>query len=286
MDSILYLDSKVYNNANSIPEKLQKMSHKLLNETVLYINGEKSRICEIEYYLKNSDHNDPFVHGDKDQGTPLRWYFHKMGKNYKAGTYKGLDLTFGYKNKGKDFVSYGGILIRSIKPENKDLIEGPCKVVNYILSKNGYSEDIEGFVSYANKEDGVKSDQTLNALKCSKLYCSYEPDKFEDKEICYGPRVGLTLKKKGPGRNEYLMADYRHLIYSDKIKKYKNTIAVNLVQKGIKSESVQKRVSVSKKNLDNYLQLFKDGKTKTYDEFYGVTLKSKDLLNLYGLSKK
>jgi len=151
MDSVLYLDSKVYKNAKSISEKLKMMSQMLLNETVLRINNEKCRICEVEYYLKNDTHFDPFVHGDSDQGIPLRWYFHKMGKNYKSGTYKGLDLTFGYQDK--KISSYGGILIRSIKPENKDLIEGPCKVVNYILEQNGYKEDIAGFVSYAKKED-------------------------------------------------------------------------------------------------------------------------------------
>ena len=66
-----------------------------------------------------------------------------MGGNYKAGSYKGLDLTFGHRGS-----TIGGILIRSLMPVDirkegdtlkvsggsKDLfIEGPCNSVNRIL---------------------------------------------------------------------------------------------------------------------------------------------------------
>jgi len=38
---------------------------------------------------------DPFTHKDPLQQTCGQWYFHKIGAQYKGGTYKGLDLTFG-----------------------------------------------------------------------------------------------------------------------------------------------------------------------------------------------
>lgn len=62
-----------------------------------------------------------------------QWYFHKFGKSYKSGTYKGLDITF-----GKGSIAHGGILIRAISqldpPPVNEFIEGPCNCVNKILA--------------------------------------------------------------------------------------------------------------------------------------------------------
>jgi len=46
-----------------------------------------------------------------------------MGGNYKSGTYKGLDLTF-----GRPGISVGGILIRSLLPVTIEKIEDQIKV--------------------------------------------------------------------------------------------------------------------------------------------------------------
>lgn len=68
-------------------------------------------MCEIEFYLNCEGHKDTFTHGDTLQHENAKWYFHKMGGNYKAGSYKGLDLTFGHRGS-----TIGGILIRSLMP--------------------------------------------------------------------------------------------------------------------------------------------------------------------------
>ena len=39
-----------------------------------------------------------------------KWYFHKTGKGYKGGTYKGVDLAFGQHG------SHAGCLLRAIEP--------------------------------------------------------------------------------------------------------------------------------------------------------------------------
>lgn len=75
-----------------------------------------------------------------------KWYFHRFGKTYKVGTYKGMDLTFGKGDK-----AYGGILIRAISsvgatdgkhlPPN-EFIEGPCNTVNKILEHNSDKDNI------------------------------------------------------------------------------------------------------------------------------------------------
>ena len=75
-----------------------------------------------------------------------------MGKSYKDGTYKGLDLAFGQGDG-----SHGGILLRAMLPLEKrgilkkddkrlsDVIDkskaivGPCNLVNKILELNSKS---------------------------------------------------------------------------------------------------------------------------------------------------
>lgn len=44
--------------------------------------------------MKDEAHFDSFTHADEQQKKNGQWYFHKMGKGYKGGSYKGLDITF------------------------------------------------------------------------------------------------------------------------------------------------------------------------------------------------
>jgi hypothetical protein len=53
------------------------------------------RFVEIEFYYTDAIHADPFTHKDPLQKTNGQWYFHKIGAQYKGGTYKGLDVTCG-----------------------------------------------------------------------------------------------------------------------------------------------------------------------------------------------
>lgn len=131
----------------------EEIADALLNRYVLTIGYHyKYRIAEIEFYFndiirKEADrvHTDTFTHGDEHQTKSGLWYFHRFGKVYKAGTYKGMDLSFG---KGKD-MAYGGILIRALSslgatngkslPPN-EFIEGPCNSVVRILDHNSTPE--------------------------------------------------------------------------------------------------------------------------------------------------
>lgn len=100
----------------------------ILNERSLIINGTHNYICEIEmYWYDEKYHPDLYAHRHGDQNIYGGLYFHKLGKSYRGGNYKGLDLTLGTNN------TYYGILIRSIINEKGELITGPSKVVDYIL---------------------------------------------------------------------------------------------------------------------------------------------------------
>jgi len=39
-------------------------------------------------FVISAKHQDPFAHGDERQLSQRRWYFHRVGKGYKGGTYK------------------------------------------------------------------------------------------------------------------------------------------------------------------------------------------------------
>ena len=121
-----------------------------MNQYKVVVNEPKAkekpefRICEIEFYLIDNSlkhHEDTFTHGDPIQGTNGKWYFHRMNpknpSSFKAGTYKGMDLSFGSKENGV----FGGILIRAIMNlKTKEYIEGPCNTVTTLLKCFGVSE--------------------------------------------------------------------------------------------------------------------------------------------------
>src|SRR5687768_6144859 len=88
-------------------ENFEGYADGIMNGCVITIGGEWHRILELEFYLHNAEHPDPYVHRNPQQLTVGQWYFHRTGNSYKGGTYKGLDITFGAD-------SYGGILIRTL----------------------------------------------------------------------------------------------------------------------------------------------------------------------------
>lgn len=121
------------------------ISDKILNGCALVAKKGSEirlyRIIEIEFYCKHEKlHNDNFTHQSEDQLDMLEWYFHKYATNYKAGTYKGLDISFGRR----DPKMYGGILIRSIQDiSSTTFIEGSCNIVKHIFKFFG-NEEVKG----------------------------------------------------------------------------------------------------------------------------------------------
>ena len=282
INNILTLDSELYKNCNSYEQKFCELSNYLLNRIILVANKKNHRICEIEFYLKEPSHKDKFVHGDPDQKIKCRWYFHRhFGKNYRGGTYKGLDLTFGYDNKKN---VYGGILIRSIlEIESNDLIEGSCKVVNHILKITEF-ESINDLVS-AGLKDGNKTliaDESNNAL-----YCKIDDKNILKNEHVYsGPRVGLTLKKPNKLKHKYIMKNYRYLIYSDRIKKFGSGIVLKLYSDGKTENEIENITKIKKNNILKYIKAYESGKSKKMEDFHDKNLKVNDLNMLQGLFNK
>ena len=242
-------------------------------------NGVNFRLCEIEFYLNTPGHPDPFVHCDEDQHHKCRWYFHKQnGKSYKSGTYKGLDITFGYKDNTD---VYGGILIRSIKNlDNSVFTEGSCRVVNILLETTEYTT-IQELV-----DNGLKSNTSIDGTKL--LYLE-QTDTLKNKVIYQGPRVGLTLKKPSKRKYEYIMRDYRYLTYPKKTKKYRSTVILNLYYKKENIDNIEDNIEdntgCKKRFITKYINLYDKGNTLAIKDFYNKRLNNSDICMLYGLLK-
>src|SRR3989338_4156712 len=122
-------------------QKFEKIARKIMCGMTLFAGDNKYMICEIQFYLYNGEHEDVFVHRHPLQKTKMQCYFHHTcdkEHSYKSGTYKGLDITCG------DNESYGGILIRSIYNEDKkEMIEGPCKIVDEIIEQIKYKDNLD-----------------------------------------------------------------------------------------------------------------------------------------------
>src|SRR5690242_4786735 len=92
----LFSDQKIIEYDKIDNAVIQKLAKSILMKYVLVVNDKEYRIAEIEFYVNNTNHNDSYTHGDKNQKTYGKWYFHRYKNGtYKSGTYKGLDLTLG-----------------------------------------------------------------------------------------------------------------------------------------------------------------------------------------------
>ena len=75
---------------------IKQIARTILSNYVLVANASTYRIMEIEFYVHGSNHLDTYTHGNPDQLTYGKWYFHKFATgSYKGGTFKGLDITLG-----------------------------------------------------------------------------------------------------------------------------------------------------------------------------------------------
>lgn len=181
---------------------LENLAKSLLMKYVIVVGEKEYRIAEVEFYVNNDSHKDTYTHGDKNQQTFGKWYFHRFPNgSYKSGTYKGMDLTLGNKD------TFFGVLIRSIYDQESDeMIDGPCKTVNKILELND-CQDVSQYM--ADKSDPLSARSTKNFYLKRKTH-------LPEEQIYKGPRIGLS-DKYPEWKNVY----YRFLIKKRYIKKGK-----------------------------------------------------------------
>ncbi|KAL0487577.1 hypothetical protein AKO1_000334 [Acrasis kona] len=213
------------------------ISEYLFNNVILYVNGgrQRCRILEVEFYLTTQSdiHPDPFTHCHPLHGRHAQWYFHQSVErvndhNFREGTRKGLDITFGQEKS-----HFGGILIRSMEEintkneNNKKLMDGPSLCVDYIMDKNNVKCLRELMTKFPNSralEIDCPSDFNNYPVHLSEY-------NFEKKyKVLSGSRVGLSLlsASKQYVRSSFVLKQYRFYAHPVKVNKNKNQMVASM----------------------------------------------------------
>lgn len=187
----------------------------LLQKRALCLNGTPHRLVEIEKYVYSEEHPDTCTHCHPDQLLAHHLYFHcchkRIPRSYKGGTFKGLDLTFGTSGTNASSGVYAAYLIRSLQTPEGQVISGPCKCVNYILSFLGVDKiaDLvqEDPLSYLDVDSPIR-------------LIDYE---WSTETMYSGPRIGLKYQD-GISEAAYARLPYRYCILKKHVLKDKKNL--------------------------------------------------------------
>lgn len=162
-----------------------------------------------------------------------------------------------------EFNSYGGILIRSISDSEKDerydegneLIEGPCKVVDKILSLCKVASIAELVPQLS---ENIFTPGPLYFSKREKKNGKEEKEEKQENKINNSIRVGLTLKKQ---KNlEYIYKQYRYYNCNN-LKKNKCLISLSEYHKNkgeVKTSKLKEWIGHAEKGKEKDNKYFLD----------------------------
>lgn len=229
------------------PAAFAAMAQALLDVAELRVAGVAHRITEVEFYVREGAHADPFTHGDPTQAHFGRWYFHRVGDSYRGGSFKGLDLALGVRG------GFGGALLRGVArvgpPEA--LIDGPCRVVDHLLATTG-AGSIAALVA---RFDG-RADPTEGSPLC-----------LARRESPWGvtmhasPRVGLTLRRGDtPTRRRFLSRDYRFTSEPARVKKGRAQLVVGMHRRGMPPAQIAAVTSMRVAAVQSYVAAYEAGR--------------------------
>ena len=249
----------------------QALADELLNRTAFVIAGKAHRLLEIEFYYQDTGHEDPFAHGDEMQKTHNRWYFHRKGGEYRGGSFKGLDITFGKQG------THGGILIRTI-----EALDGEDSTVN------GCSLCVDRMLELTDEDSVADLDTSIGASDVwdtdAPIYLEQRDD-MEARDIHATARVGLTLKRmyENPEMPAYLMRPLRFLT-DPTIPKGKLYTVAALIEQELDDDAIRELTNTPRASLKKGREATADGKTQeSFEPWKGKKLKTADLYTLHGV---
>jgi len=259
-----------------------ELADTLINHSVIVINKKRHRLAEIEFYFHSKDHKDPYPHMDELQQTRANWYFHRTGKNYRGGTYKGLDITIG---NGKEEV--GGILIRSLEAldGSGEIVNGPCKCVDHILKLCQIGSIAELVNGPMKKDVSVTKKPGEDKI----LYLDLFTDQaLPKREMISSGRVGLNMSKPVSAHSaelqkHFLLIPYRFLIADKAIAKGRHYAILALHhEKKASKQDIIRLVGCKADKVESVLELMESGRTKSADSFIGKKMADDDVCTFYG----
>ncbi|WAS91432.1 hypothetical protein [Nannocystis punicea] len=236
-----------------------------------HVGGVAHRITEIELYWNGAQHPDTFAHGDPIQYGLGQWYFHRTGGEYRGGTYKGVDITFGREDAS------GGILIRGLERlADGALFDGPSLSVEHLLATTK-QPSIRALVdSFAN---------SVEPAERSPLFITLAPTP-RDGGIYESPRIGLTLKRgELENRVRYLARPYRFLTEPRRIKKGRPHVVVGMHRQGRDAGDIAASTGSTRAQVEKYIAQYERGKLREPREFI-KDLSAEETCQLFGACER
>lgn len=127
-------------NESSIQDYFNNLAKYLFSQLVICAGGDKYTFIEIEFYY----------HDDKIFNAPI--YNCTYPRTCEVGKFfwhnSGVDICFDSKESGESEGFFGGILIRSLMKNGKEIVAGPMRCANEL--KNSCNDEIT--ISYKSEE--------------------------------------------------------------------------------------------------------------------------------------
>jgi hypothetical protein len=244
----------------------------LLNRCRLVVGDEPWRLTEIEFYYRGPGHLDPFAHAHPVQAHVGRWYFHRTHGVYRGGSFKGLDLTFG------DGEARAGILLRGADRTDGTVIDGPSLFVDALLRATGSARVAD-------------LDRTLGERLAwdpgSPIHL--ERTRAEKRAVLACARVGLSLRAAKPGftGNAFLTQPYRFLTDPRRTRKGKVQVILGLHRLGRSVAEIVSMTGSPTRTVMACVAEYEAGlREGTFEEFYGVELRPRDVARLHGIADR
>jgi len=250
-------------------EQFDRIAGHLLNDCVFFVGGIPHRLTEVEFYCNGYNHPDHFAHGNPQQKTRGKWYFHMSGKSFRNGSFKGLDLTFGEDS------CFGGILLRGLESLEGDYVDGPSLLVDRVLQLTD-SKKIDDLV----KKFDVSAENPQNNVSHPLYLVAGEGIKIDKRPIVKSARVGLTLKNFEDGKQNFIGKNYRYMSNTKLTTKGKHYTIIGLYQIG--TTDIQTVAKATAANVKKCVELFDQGKSLNYKTFIDETLQNDGVCKLLG----
>jgi hypothetical protein len=151
----------------------------IINNYELNVNGKIYHFCEIELYYQASNHKDCIVLSRHKNVGDI--FFHRYG----------FDICFASKKNNDGDVEYGGILVRSLKKDDKYIL-GPLRCSHRLLNEN------QPKISISIQEKIPKNQEIIYKTKRVKAPCK------KDKHTDYNEALYRYVTKGACNDKEYL----------------------------------------------------------------------------------
>lgn len=242
---------------------------RLLNGCDLLVAGRPYRFAELEAYYYGDGHPDTFTHRDPLQLHNGRWYFHRTAGEYRGGSFKGVDLTFG------DSRSMFGMLVRTIVTPDDVVIDGPSLTVDHLLAQTKAAD-------VATLDAAISGRSVWDTTSPLAIRLSATP---RTAPVYQTARIGLTLKRSRgkPEAPKFVMRPYRFLTEPRRIGKGKPQLVLALHQRGLSTQEIHDICGAPKRTIEKYVKDFEAGKQEAgFAGYVGKDLSTAELCKLIG----